>query len=32
MKVWIQTTPDFDYEVVDVFLVIDIEYWKRAST
>ena len=23
MKAWIQTTPDFDYEVVDVLLCID---------
>lgn len=22
MKAWIQTTPDFEYEVVDVYLVI----------
>lgn len=22
MKAWIQTTPDFDYEVIDVYLVI----------
>lgn len=25
MKAWIQTTPDFDYEVIDVYLVIKSE-------
>lgn len=25
MKAWIQTTPDFDYDVVDVYLVIKSE-------
>lgn len=35
MKTWIQTTPDFDHEVVDVFICIDtddevITSWVRG--
>lgn len=32
MKNWIQTTPDFDYEVIDVYLVIDDKelFWLKG--